>query len=79
MSRLDWQRVERDASVPPDSLCSLLGGHFGLVILAHHLIAVGGRPQPRWPGVAYDQLCRHDPLAKPFGKSFAAFGVKLAA
>ena len=77
--QLEWRNVERDGPSPQDSLCGMLGGHYGLLILAHHLIAADAA---RGLDGLVSQLIRfaaNDPLVKPLAKSFAAYGVKLAA
>jgi hypothetical protein len=76
---LDWQGIVHDVSELPDSLCSLLGSHVGLVVLAHHLIASTAARSLEGLVSQMTSFAATDPLAKPFSKSFAAFGVKLAA
>ena len=77
--QLEWRNVERYTPSPQDSLCSMLSGHFGLVILGHHLVAADAA---RGLDGLVSQLIRfakNDPLVQPLAKSFAAYGVKLAA
>lgn len=76
---LTWQPVVREPDAPQDSLSAMLCGHFGLVVLGHHLIAAAALRH-------LDGLVSHvtsfptsDPLARPFAKPLAAYGIKLAA
>ena len=74
-----WRDIERDHKAPRDSLCALLGGHFGIVILAHHLIAAEAARSLDGLVSHLTRFAADDELARPLAKSFASFGIKLAA
>ena len=77
--RPDWQPVQRDAEAPHDSLSSLLGGHAGIVVLGHHLIAAAALRNLEGLVSQIISFPANDPLAKPFAKPLAAHGIRLAA
>lgn len=75
----DWRPVERDAQAPHDNLSSLLGGHVGIVVLGHHVIAAAALRQLDGLVSQLISFPANDPLAKPFAKPLAAYGIRLAA
>ena len=77
--RLVWQPVEHEAGAPHDTLTNLLGGHVGIVVLAHHVIAAAAHRHLDGLVSQVISFPANDPLAKPFAKPLAAYGIRLAA
>jgi hypothetical protein len=76
---IQWQVVACDAEPPQDDVCRLLGGHFGIVILAHHLVAAEAARKLEGLVSHLMRFPASSEFAKPLARSFASFGVKLAA
>lgn len=71
----DWRPVTHHTTDPSDAVCSILGGRAGLVIMAHNVIAAAALRGLEGLVSAMTSFSASDPLAKPFKKSFASFGV----
>jgi hypothetical protein len=76
---LEWRNVEHEPVAQQDAVCSLLGGHMGLVVLAHHVVAASALRQLDGLVLRLTSFAATDPLARSFKKPFAAYGIALAA
>ncbi|MCB1381276.1 MAG: hypothetical protein KDK89_23325 [Alphaproteobacteria bacterium] len=70
-----WRRVDASDFDGDGTVCQMLSGKLGLVILTHETIAA--QLLRALEGLVAGLVCisTSDPLAKPFKKSFASFGV----
>lgn len=79
VTALEWRDVERDAVAKQDAVCGLLGGHYGLVVLAHHVVAAAAIRNLDGLVPRLTSFAATDPLAVSLRKPFAAYGIALAA
>ena len=70
-----WQPVAPGSIVPDSDLCSIVGGRTGLVIFAHDAIVIEAVRGLDGLVAKLAVFAVSDPLAKPFRKYFASFGV----
>ncbi len=76
---LEWKATSYEAMSPTDAVCAMLGGHAGLVILAHHLVATDAARGLAGLVARLTRFPADDDLGSSLRKSFAEFGVKAAA
>jgi hypothetical protein len=70
-----WKDVDHASETPGDTVCQVVGGRTGLVIFAPETITNAAARSLEGLVSGLASFAVSDPLAKPFKKSFASFGV----
>jgi hypothetical protein len=71
----DWQSIATDSIAPDSDLCGIVGKRTGLVIFAQDSVVIEAIRSLDGLVAKLAVFAVSDPLAKPFRRYFASFGV----